>query len=475
MSTRHTSRLLVPAILLGMQACWFYTWASLIEASVLESRILAVAVVAFAPAGAAVYGYLRTLPLRLVPRIACYWLVWYALAALAGKMLLYQATPWTQPDWILALPHALLRVIFESQPAELLLLLGSACAWYLGGRVARSAPDHGTLLGEFQFGLLMLLGSFLVARGLATPSGHHIPLALVFFALSLAGVAITRSRQDNTGVSLLGHRHFASSLIGLLLTVSLLGLLASIAVTPSLINAIVDAAHYVVHLVGAVLSFLISLIPQGEFTPSEEVPPPAGDDSVIRDFYRTLPWPPVVRRVLQIIWTVMVLAMVLVSLWRICSMVFDWLKRRSDMRGVEMESLNTGLLADLLALLVWLGDRIRLLATAAIRFVQHRTRDTGEMTWSSMYAALLHWAGKRLLTRDSYLSVHEYQVRLSELLPAAAPDLAYVTNIYARARYGRHEPDPETLEAMSGAIGRIRKAPRPRKARTINPPIEGES
>ncbi len=474
MSTRNTGRLLLPAILLGMQACWLYGWLSLIEASLLDSRAVALMIVAFAPAGALVYTYLRALPLNAIVRMSCYWVLWFVFAALAGKVLLYPALQWTQPDWILALPQALVFLIFESQPAELMILLGSACAWYLGGRTVWRVLTHGTLLSEFQFGLVLLLGAFLVARPLEVPTGHHIPLALAFFALSLAGVAITRSRREDTGASLLGPQHFMSSLGALLLTVSFLGLLATIAVTPALLAAIIDGARYVLYLMGAALSFILSLLPSQEFTPIEEPPPPAGDDSALREFYGTLPFPASLRRIMFIGWTVMVIGMVLFSLYRICGSVLDWLKRRSDSRGVEMESLDTGFLADLLALLLWFGQGIRRSARALSRFVRHRTQTTADVSWMSMYAALLQWTGKRLQARSSSQSVHEYQAALSRLLPAAAPDLEFVTDTYARARYGGYEPGREALNEMFEAVNRIRKTPRDRKPILTDPQMEGK-
>ncbi len=473
MSIRPTGRLLLPAILLGMQACWLYAWLSLIEARLLDSQALALMVVAFALAGALVYAYLRVLPLNAIVRMSCFWVLWFVLAALAGKLLLYPAMQWTQPDWILALPQALVFLIFESQPAELMILLGSACAWYLGGRTVWRGLTHGTLLSEFQFGLVLLLVAFLVARPLEVPTAHHIPIALSFFALSLAGVAITRSRREDTGASLLGRWHFLSSLGALLLAVSFLGLLATIAVTPALLAAILDGARYGLSLIGSALSFLLSLLPSQEFTPIEEPPPPAGDDSALREFYGTIPFPASLRRIMFIGWTVMVIGMVLFSLYRICGMVLDWLKRRSDSRGIEIESLDTGFLADLLALLFWCGRGIRKSAQAFVRFVRHGTQTTADMSWMSMYDALLRWTGKRLQVRASSQSVHEYQAALSRLLPAAAADLEYVTDTYARARYGGHEPEREALNQMSEAVQRIRKAPRGRRPIITDPQMEG--
>lgn len=456
-----------------MQACWFYAWATLIEAKLLESHAIAATVVLFMPLGAAVFVTLGTLRMRPVLHIVCYWLIWIVLTAVAGKLLLFASMPWAHLDWLYALPHALGQVIYETRPAELLLLLGSGCAWYAGSRPVRTMADHGTLLGEFQFGLVLLIGALLAAQALDAPTGHHVPLALGFFALSLTGIAITRSRPDSSGASLLTSRHFSSSLVGLLVVVSTLGLLASIAVTPTLLNAIVDGVRYVGHMIGAAFAFLASLLPASDFTPIEEPPPASGDDSELREFYRGLPWPPLLRRILMILWMCIVLGMVLFALWRICSQILDWLKRRSDARGVEVESLDSGLLADILAFLVWLRDGVNRLAQRAMCQVLRTMPRGSDQTWTDVYASFAQWSSKRLRARWVSESVHEYQRALSELHPAAEQDLLLVTDVYARARYGKYEPDRETVHEMIQAVQRIRRTPS-RKAGEIQSATEGE-
>ncbi len=474
MSTRGMGRVLLPAVLLAMQACWLYVWTSLIETELLDARSISITIILFLPAGAIAFTHLRTLPLHHVTRLVCYVVLWMILAMLAGKIVLYPTMSWSQPDWILALPAALGSLIYETRPAELLLLLGSGFAWYLGSRAARRSLDHSTLLGEFQFGLLLLIAAFLAAQALDAPTGHHVPLALAFFALSLAGVAITRNREDDTGASLLARRHFTGPLAGLLVTVSILGLVASIAVTPTLLNAVLDALRYIGHLVGAAFSFLASLIPESEFAPIEEPPPAAGDDSELREFYRGIPWPATLRRILFIAWTVVVIGTVLFALWMICSQILDWLKRRSDTRGVEVESLDSGLLADLLAFLLWLRDGIRRLSHRAGQHFLRRVSSGSDESWLTLYTTLTRWAGKRLQTRDASQSAHEYQALLARLHPVAAPDIAMVTDIYARARYGGHEPDLETVNEMSQALRRIRRAPRSANAARSDTTTEGE-
>lgn len=455
-------RALVPAVQVGMQACWLYAWLALIEAKVIATDVIAPVAVLFLAAAAFARASLDRLPLRPVLRITSFWLMWLLISALAGKALLYPAMAWGQLDWVFALPRSFILVIFETQPAELLLLLGSGCAWYFGGRAVSRRPTYESLLGQFQFGLVMLLGAFLLAHGLDVPIGHSVLLALAFFLLSLTGIAVTRSLQAGATTPQPGNHQFTGSLVTMLVTVGVLGLIAGVAITPGLIEILIEAGRFVLHTLQTAFLFIISLLPQPDITPPEgELPPPAtGDDAGLLEFYRTLPWPALLRRVMFIVWVIVVMGMFLFALWRLCSMVLDWLKRRSDMAGIEVESLDSGFLADLRALLRWLERKARLVVQHVARFSRMKLGASDEPTWSSIYVNLVRWAGKKLTPREPSQSAHEYQAVLSELAPAAAPDLAFVTETYARARYGGHEPDSHLLQEMQAAVHRIRTAPR---------------
>ena len=455
---------------LGMQACWLYAWLSLIEAKTTTLTAIAPAIVLFLAAAALIRASLQRLPLRRAFRIAVYWLTWFVLAAVAGKVLLYPMMSWGQTDWVFALPSAALRLIFETQPAELLLLFGSGVAWYLGGQAIARGPTYETILGQFQFGLAMLLGAFLMAQGFNVSTGHPALLALAFFSLSLSGIAVTRRQREGQAGPQPANRQFTGSLITLLVAVAALGLLATIIVTPGLIEVLIDAVRFVLHAVASAFSYVLSLLPQPDLPPPEgDTPTPAtGDDSGLLEFYRTFPWPEVLRRLVFIIWVVVIMGMFLMALWRIFSTVLAWLKRRGDMTGVEVESLSTGFFADLLALLLWFERTVNALVARVKRFVHSRLGSSSAPTWNSIYLNFVRWSGKKLKSREPSQSPHEYEVTLSALLPAAALDLAFITDTYARARYGKHEPDGAALEEMQLAVQRIRTAPRrPRTGSTI--------
>ncbi len=466
-------RALLPAVFLGMQACWLYAWLSVIELSTIGHIGVSPIPLLFLPLGAVAWAYITRLPLRLFQPVL-FWFLWVIAAALCGKLVLYPDMPWSQPDWLYALPAALVRLIFEVRAAELLLLCGCGCAWYLGGRASGQRITYGRLLTHFQFGLALMLGAFLLAYGRELPAGHPVLLALVFFGLSLSGIALMRSQREGGGIALPSNRQFTGSLLSVIITVSLLGLLAGIAITPGLVGAIIDAARFVVYVLLGIIAFLFSLLPQGGVPEGADLEPPAtGDDQGLLEFYRSLPLPAILRRILFIGWGIVVIGMLLFALWRICEAVLQWLRRRGNMTGIEIESLDSGLLADLLALLLWLkreslGVWLRIKA-----FLQRSLRAEKDISWGTLYAELLRWAGKKLQPRAPSQSAHEYQYVLSGLLPAASPDLAYVTETYSRARYGGYEPDDEALRQMQQAVHRIRHLPRRRQHKAETTKIEG--
>ncbi len=473
--TERIQRALVPTMQLGMQACWFYAWLALIAVKTDVPGTVAPTIILFLGAAALARWALMRSPLRQVTRLGIYWVAWFLLAAIAGKLLLFPSMPWGQVDWLFALPRGLVRVVFETRPAELLLLLGSGGAWYLGGQSISRGPTYETILGQFQFGLVMLLGAFLAAQGLSISTGHPLLLAITFFTLALTGIAITRSRQEQARAPGAANRQFAGSLVTLLVAVTALGLLASVIVTPGLIEVILNAVGFALHAVGSAIVYVLSLLPQPDLTPPEgdAQPPATGDDSGLLEFYRTFPWPAVLKRVIFIVWVVVIMGMFLLALWRIFSTILGWLKRRSNMNGVEVESLSSGFLADLLAFMLWFERAGHALAARFRKFARSRFGPSGKPTWSSIYLNFARWAGKKLAPREPSQSAHEYQEALSRLLPAASRDLALITDTYARARYGRYEPDNEALREMQSAVLRIRTAPRRPKNRVVITLTEG--
>ncbi|MCK9356237.1 MAG: DUF4129 domain-containing protein [Dehalococcoidia bacterium] len=451
--------MLLPLVLLGMQACWLGAWLAVVESRVPGSHAITPAVLGFLPAGMVAFPLLRQLPVRRLTAEVLYWALWCLLAAVVARLLLSPETPWTDPAWLVALPRAAIRFIFETHPAEMLVLVGTGVAWHLGRRPMAGTPDYGRLLGDFQFGLVLLLTAFLVSRAVNAGSDGQVLLALAFFALSLTGVALSRGEEGGNAATLIARKHFSSSLLSFVAIVSLAGLLASVAVTPEVISAVVDAVRYVLHLVERGMAFVASLIPAPDVEPAEPAAPATGDDSSLLEFYRSLPVSVLLKRVLYLLYVAMIVGMLLFGLWRLCGQILAWLRRRSMSAGIEMESLDTGFLSDLLALMRWIETRIQHLFRRLAELAG-RSGGAAAPTVASLYADLLRWAGRKLHAREPSQSPYEYQTELQQLLPTAADDLALVTETYVCMRYGRYEPESADIEAMARASHRIRHATR---------------
>ena len=140
--------------------------------------------------------------------------------------------------------------------------------------------------------------------------------------------------------------------------------------------------------------------------------------------------------------------------------------------NAELEALDAGFLSDLLALIRWLGRTMqKAWRRIASRITPGRTAATP--TVASLYADLLHWTAKKLRPREPSESPYEYQTALRGLLPAAAEDLALVTQTYVCTYYGRYKAESPDIEAMGRASQRIRHARRPKKPDTTTK--EGET
>jgi hypothetical protein len=456
--------MLMPAVSFAMQSCWVFAWLSLLERATVGSVGIAPATVVLFLAAAAWRAYLPQIVRRRVLLEVLFWASWPLVAALAGKLILFGDMPWSHSGWFFALPRAALYLLYETRAAELLLLLGSGLAWFLGRRLASQPVSYGRLLGDFQFGLVMLLAAFLVSHGLEQGLHRPVLLSLCFFGVSLSGIAVARGAIGSESKASLSRGHFTGTILTLIAIVCALGLLVGMAVTPDVLRVLLDAMRYIGHLLQALMAWLASLMPQPEIEPGIPAGPATGDDSALREFYRSLPVPALLKRGLYIVWVTTVLGMLLYGLWQLCSQVLAWLRRRMDMgEGAELESLDTGFLSELAAFVRRMVALVRTMAARVFAAVL-RTGGRGQpATVRTVYVGFVRWAGKKVLAREPWQSPHEYMSTLAEYLPAATPDLAVLTEAYVLARYGQHEPDDGIVDEMTGACKRIRRTPRVRK------------
>jgi len=77
-------------------------------------------------------------------------------------------------------------------------------------------------------------------------------------------------------------------------------------------------------------------------------------------------------------------------------------------------------------------------------------------TGIDIYLQMIRWTDKKVLRRKPWQSPHEYLRSLVAFMPAAAQDLAFVTDSYVRERYGRRPVPEEVRTEMDVAVHRIR-------------------
>ena len=68
-------RLALPALQLGMRACWLWAWVSLVEVKTIGPGAIAPVVVLFLFLAALMRAALDALPLKVVARVALHWLI----------------------------------------------------------------------------------------------------------------------------------------------------------------------------------------------------------------------------------------------------------------------------------------------------------------------------------------------------------------------------------------------------------------
>ncbi|MBN1857153.1 MAG: DUF4129 domain-containing protein [Dehalococcoidia bacterium] len=465
----HTA--LMPTLSFVLQSCWVFAWFSLLEQAAVARVAVGPVIVALFLAATAWRTYLPRIIQRRWLAEVLFWAVLPLAAALAGKFILFGDMPWSDTSWFFALPRAVLYVLFETRAAELLLFFGSGLAWFLGRRLASQPISYSRLLGDFQFGLIMLLSAFLVGHGLGQGLHRPILLSLAFFGSSLSGMAIARGVIETNSKTSLSRGHFTGTILTLVGIVSVLGLLIGMALTPDVLRVLLDAVRYVGHLFAEFMKWLASFIPEPDIDPTAPAESATGDDSALREFYRSLPFPALLRRGLRIAWIIMVLGMLVAALWQLCAQVLAWLRRRMDIgEDAELESLDMGFLSELAAFLRHIAARLRAMAVRMLNAVLRIGRQDKPDTVRAVYVRFVKWANKKVLPREPWQSPREYMTSLAEFLPTASPDLATVTEAYVLARYGRHNPTSDVVDDIAEACKRIRKTSRRVKKHDSAPP-----
>ncbi len=443
----------------GMEGCWLYSIAALLNIKVADGRLsipalMLVYVVSF------VFNRLllrrRWLNVLLVSINV---LAWAVAMLLMLKTQFYAGVPWTDTTWLVAMPQAIADLIYTFKP-ELLVLLGSGAAWFLGRRLAHIEPDFAISVAEFQFGLAILVMMFFTASQLTPENAGSVPLALVFFLFGLVGISITHARDSTGWLSGLQRHRWSGLLVITIVIVILLGLLIGWLVTPDLLQTILNGVNWLWDQFLRVLEFLLSLLPKpepGEMPPITPLPGGGGGGEKEEKLWVL---PETVQAVLRIMFNVIIIGLTLMALWRISSQIIGWLRRRSASQDAEVESLHGAFKDDLLALLkgllYWPLALFRLfLALFGLKKSRPVLPEIASVR--QVYRQLLKWASSHGHPRDMAQTPHEYLDTLLGLLPQARADLEFVTSQYVSIRYCSLVPTEDELEELKQSWHRIKQ------------------
>ena len=193
----------------------------------------------------------------------------YQLAGVARGLLLiikaqlFSSLAWSDATWLLAIPRALGDVLYTFKP-ELLILLSTVVLWWLGRLLANIKINFAAMVSRFQFGLIILVFTFLIASILNLELTDSIAVTLVFFLFALTGISVAHAMEGTSWLSGLYRGHWAGLLLVSIGVILLLGLLISSLITPDLLQLVVSGLKWLASLVMRLVTFLVSLIPRSQ-------------------------------------------------------------------------------------------------------------------------------------------------------------------------------------------------------------------
>jgi hypothetical protein len=339
---------------------------------------------------------------------------------------------------------------------ELLILLSTAVLWWLGRRQASLRVNFATSVSGFQFGLAILLITFFAIAQLEVDLADSVTIILVFFLFALSGISIAHAQEGTGWLSGLYQGHWSGLLLVSISLILILGLIIGSVVTPDLLQLALTAVKWIWGLIMKVIAFLVSLFPQSEAgEPLPAMPMPEIEPS---EGFKMFSIPKLVTNGLRIGWTVMMVGLILVALWRVSSQIFSWLRRwLASMGGAEFEPLPGAFRADFLS---WLKHILLRLFGIRLPF-RWRGKSSSILrqiaSVREIYRQLLRWAAAWGYPRSASQTPHEYLYALADLLPSAQEDLEFITQQYVTARYGTSLPTEYELHQLSESWHKIKQ------------------
>jgi hypothetical protein len=451
---------IVYVTLIGMEGCWLYALIALLNSRAVNGWLSVLGILVLLPVAFIFNLLLRRLRWPRFCVLVVSWLGWVVGMLLMVKIQLFGGLPLSDPQWLLAVPRAITRMLYAFGP-ELLILLMTAVIWWLGRRLASRAGNFPTTVSEFQFGLIMLVFIVLIALGLKTKLDSPMPIAITFFLLALLGMSVSHALAGTSWLSGLHQGHWSGLLLAAIGVVLILGLLIAWVVTPDLLQmlwaAIKAAWGFIWSLIVKLLLFIASLFPQTE--PAELPPMPVTPETEPDEVFKMWTMPEWLKSVTKLLMTILWVGLLLAAIWRISSDIFRWLRRKlAGMAGAEFEPLPGAFRADLLGFLKRVLSRLLGLKLPFRSRKGQAALPAEVASVRQVYRQLLRWAAAGGYPRQLSQTPDEYRGKLAGLLPAEAGDaLDLVTQRYMRVRYGAFLHTSDELKELSEAWHRLKQ------------------
>ena len=441
-------KVVLTTTVVALEGCWLYTLVYMLNVLIAEGRLNVPGLLPLYLLAFGTNWLWRRLGWPRAIRGALNITGGVVFTLLAVKIQLFGHLPLADAMWLASLGEAFTNIFYGLSP-EMVLLVGGGVLWWFGQRMASLPMAFATAVREFQFGLIVLLILLFIVYGMEIQLSHTILVVTIFFAASLLSLSIAHA-QENKQSTEFYHGNWLGILLMSISAVILLGLAIGSVITPDLLQLVVAGLTWLWGLIVKGITFIASLFPQSDITPGE-VLPGAGPMPVEEpDYTKLFVLPEVVRKGLRFGWSVLMIGMLLVFLWRISEQIFTWLRTRLGSTGnAEYESLSGAFWTDIQLLFQRIFRWILKILRWPTLLRKRKTVEPKEITSiRQLYQQLLRWAAKAGLPKPVFQTAYEYLDVLQEKMPAYRDTLQYVTGKYVSARYGHVTPSVEELDQL---------------------------
>ena len=441
-------KVVLTTTVVALEGCWLYTLVYMLNVLIAEGRLNVPGLLPLYLLAFGTNWLWRRLGWPRAIRGALNVTGGVVFTLLAVKIQLFGYLPLADAMWLASLGEAFTNIFYGLSP-EMVLLVGGGVLWWFGQRMASLPMAFATAVREFQFGLIFLLILLFIVYGMEIQLSHTILVVTIFFAASLLSLSIAHA-QENKQSTEFYHGNWLGILLMSISAVILLGLAIGSVITPDLLQLVVAGLTRLWGLIVKGITFIASLFPQSDITPGE-VLPGAGPMPVEEpDYTKLFVLPEVVRKGLRFGWSVLMIGMLLVFLWRISEQIFTWLRTRLGSTGnAEYESLSGAFWTDIQLLFQRIFRWILKILRWPTLLRKRKTVEPKEITSiRQLYQQLLRWAAKAGLPKPVFQTAYEYLDVLQEKMPAYRDTLQYVTGKYVSARYGHVTPSVEELDQL---------------------------